>query len=131
MESDGANECLFCTFRVDTENTLLANNLFFARFDNYPVSEGHTLIIPQRHVETPFELTSEELVALGQILERVRAYLAREFSADGYNIGINVGQAAGQTIMHLHIHVIPRHEGDVEDPKGGVRNLIPNLVDYP
>ena len=98
--------------------------------DQYPVSKGHTLIIPRRHVETFFEATDDEVVALMYAVRKAKEQLDEELSPDGYNIGINSGEVAGQTVSHLHIHLIPRYKGDVEDPTGGIRGLIPDKMKY-
>jgi diadenosine tetraphosphate (Ap4A) HIT family hydrolase len=98
--------------------------------DAYPVSRGHTLIIPKRHVGSFFHLTDEERVALLALLSSAKGAVDAEFGPDGYNIGINDGAAAGQTIPHLHIHLIPRYSGDHSDPRGGVRWIFPDKADY-
>ena len=106
------------------------NNTFFAIYDEFPVSDGHVLIIPKRHVESIFDITREELEDLFDLIRKVRELVDRKYSPDGYNIGVNEGYAAGKTIDHLHIHLIPRYIGDVENPVGGVRNVIPGKGDY-
>ncbi len=98
--------------------------------DGFPVSLGHTLVIPRRHVGSFFELTDEERGELLQLLASAKAVLDDELHPSGYNIGINDGVAAGQTVPHLHIHLIPRYSGDCEDPRGGVRWVIPERADY-
>jgi diadenosine tetraphosphate (Ap4A) HIT family hydrolase len=100
------------------------------REDLYPVSPGHLLIIPNRHVANWFELTDEEQRAVMELVNRARIRLDKTLQPDGYNIGINCGEAAGQTVMHVHCHLIPRYEGDREDPRGGVRWVIPELAPY-
>jgi diadenosine tetraphosphate (Ap4A) HIT family hydrolase len=104
--------------------------LAFAIFDGYPVSEGHALVIPRREVATWFDATEDEQRALMSLVDEVKNILDRRFSPDGYNIGINAGEAAGQTVMHLHVHVIPRYRGDMPDPRGGVRHVIPWKGNY-
>jgi diadenosine tetraphosphate (Ap4A) HIT family hydrolase len=111
--------------------TIVENDLAYAVRDIFPVSPGHTLIIPRRHMLNIFEATSAEREALFDILRTVRRDLMDEFSPDGFNIGINEGTAAGQTVMHLHIHIVPRFRGDVDDPRGGVRGVIPSGKNYP
>ncbi len=101
-----------------------------AFFDGYPVSKGHTLIIPKRHVENYFDLTTHEQRALWLLVNRCKKLLTERFHPDGFNVGINVGEAAGQSIFHVHIHLIPRYNGDVENPKGGVRGVIPGKQKY-
>ena len=94
------------------------------------MSDGHTLVIPKRHVKSMFDCNSYEKADILQALETAKVALDREFSPDGYNIGINDGEAAGQTIPHLHIHLIPRYRGDVSDPRGGVRWIFPDKAKY-
>ena len=98
--------------------------------DGYPVSEGHTLIIPKRHIGSYFELTSPEMAAIHDLLRMAKRDLDALYHPDDYNIVINDGPAAGQTVPHVHIHLIPRYKGDVRDPRGGVRWLIPDKADY-
>lgn len=106
------------------------NDLAFAIPDGFPVSPGHTLIVPKRLVATWFDATREEQIAMLELVDRVKADLDARLAPDGYNLGLNVGAAAGQTVMHLHLHVIPRHFGDVPDPRGGVRHVIPGKGNY-
>ena len=98
--------------------------------DGYPISPGHTLVIPKRHVGSFFDLRADERMDLLTLLERAKAGVDAEFKPDGYNIGINDGAAAGQTVPHLHIHLIPRYEDDLPDPRGGVRWIIAEKADY-
>ncbi len=98
--------------------------------DAFPVSPGHTLLVPRRHVVSLFDLTVVEWVELGQLLAWVRTALQAEFRPDGFNIGVNEGVAAGQTVMHLHVHLIPRYRGDRPDPRGGVRSIFPDKARY-
>ncbi len=98
--------------------------------DGFPVSPGHTLIITRRHVPTFFELNERELVAISAAIQKAKQGLEQEFQPDGYNIGVNNGEWAGQSIPHLHVHLIPRYRGDVENPKGGVRWVLPQTADY-
>lgn len=121
-------DCIFCK-EPETE-LLCENELARAFFDKFPVNEGHTLIIPKRHVVTYFDATPQELAAINELVFEVKGILDKRYNPDGYNIGVNVNYAAGQTILHLHVHVIPRYDGDVDDPRGGVRNIKPNLVPY-
>jgi diadenosine tetraphosphate (Ap4A) HIT family hydrolase len=122
-------ECPFCDFVLNGE-PLAEEETCVAKYDKYPVSPGHTLLIPRRHVTTPFELSAKERRGLFKLLLKVRGVLESQFHPAGYNVGVNVGNAAGQTVMHLHVHVIPRYPGDVENPEGGVRNVIPALGPY-
>jgi diadenosine tetraphosphate (Ap4A) HIT family hydrolase len=119
---------LFC--RIPREQILIDGPLAVAARDSYPVSKGHTLIIPRRHVASFFETTEEERQAMLKLLDEAKAALDKELKPDGYNIGINGGAAAGQTVMHLHIHLIPRYAGDRPDPRGGVRWIIPEKAAY-
>ena len=119
--------CPFCT--PDRE-AVFSSDHGFAIFDRYPVTDGHMLVIPRRHVAGYFQLSGEEKADLWNLVERVREYLREKFGPDGFNIGFNENRAAGQTIFHVHIHVIPRYEGDVEDPAGGIRNVIPGKGRY-
>ncbi len=116
------SDCVFC--RLDNLELIAENNLALAFYDGCPINEGHTLIIPRRHVETYFDATPEEHAAIISLVFEVKNYLQKKYSPDGYNIGANVGQAAGQTVFHFHIHIIPRYRGDVADPKGGIRKVI-------
>jgi diadenosine tetraphosphate (Ap4A) HIT family hydrolase len=122
-------ECPFCDFKHF--RVIHGNDLAVALRDEYPVSKGHTLILPRRHVCSWFDATENERSAMLELIDRVRERIeATEPRPDGYNIGINDGEAAGQTIMHLHVHLIPRYRGDVEDPRGGVRHVIPGRGNY-
>ncbi len=97
----------------------------FAAWDRHPVNDGHFLVIPYRHFPDYFDIRDEEREELWSLVARGKVITDEKYHPDGYNIGINVGQCAGQSIPHLHIHVIPRYEGDVENPKGGVRGVVP------
>jgi diadenosine tetraphosphate (Ap4A) HIT family hydrolase len=108
----------------------LANPHALAIYDGFPVSPGHSLIIPKRHVASFFELSREEQESMLDLLAEMREKLLFERNPDGFNIGINDGAAAGQTVMHLHIHLIPRYAGDQPDPRGGVRWIFPDKADY-
>jgi diadenosine tetraphosphate (Ap4A) HIT family hydrolase len=122
------DDCPFC--RMPPERILASNDHAFAVADAFPVSPGHTLVISRRHVADFFELTDEEVAAVHSLLRQSRQQLERENRPNGINVGINVGTAAGQTVMHAHIHLIPRYRGDVANPTGGVRNLIPGKGAY-
>jgi diadenosine tetraphosphate (Ap4A) HIT family hydrolase len=127
IKRDPNNPCLFCK---DPRGVSLERDLAFSARDTYAVSPGHTLVIPRRHVSSFFDLSPDEINAcMGLIIEE-RKRLDEEFKPDGYNIGVNVGQAAGQSIFHVHIHMIPRYKGDVENPQGGVRHVIPKKGHY-
>ena len=120
--------CLFCN--LEKERIIIESDLFVVVRDRYPISKGHTLIIPKRHIDSFFKMTSKEYNALQSILIQAKKNLECEFCPDAYNIGVNDGELAGQTINHLHIHLIPRYKGDVDDPKGGVRWIFPAKADY-
>lgn len=119
--------CPFCSKELVIE---LSNEKAFAIFDSCPVTRGHMLIIPYRHVSSFFEVDPEEKECLLYLLEKAKDLLEELFHPDGFNIGINIGSAAGQTVDHLHIHLIPRYTGDIEDPRGGVRGVIPDKQKY-
>jgi len=120
--------CPFC--HLPTERILKTTTHSLIIRDGYPLSKGHSLIIPKRHIASLFEASPEEQQDLLQAITWVKTQLDEEFKADGYNIGINDGEAAGQTVMHLHIHIIPRYLGDSKDPRGGVRWIFPDKADY-
>ena len=126
---DPNNPCIFCEIRA--EELQFENQLAYSSRDSYPVSELHSLIVPKRHVETYFELSNEEIQACNElILKTKEKILQHDLSVKGFNIGTNVGKIAGQSIMHCHIHLIPRRLGDVENPQGGVRSVIPKKQHY-
>ena len=120
--------CPFCKF-PDSE-CVQATAAGRAFRDQYPLSRGHTLVIPLKHVASLFELSAAEQADLWQLVASVREQLQGEFNPDGFNVGLNDGTAAGQTVMHAHIHVVPRYIGDVADPRGGVRWILPEKADY-
>lgn len=120
--------CKFCT--LSDERILGECEYTITFIDSYPASPGHTLVVPKRHFASFFEATEDELLAIGKAVQSAKPILDNEFAPDGYNIGINVGEAAGQSVYHLHVHVIPRYKGDVEDPRGGVRWILRNKADY-
>lgn len=127
MKSD--ESCLFC--HVDKSLMIISKPLAYAMRDGFPVTPLHTLIIPRRHVASFFELTEDELSACHELLLLLKNEISQEDpSVEGFNIGVNVGQSAGQSVFHCHIHLIPRRTGDVENPKGGVRHLIPGKGFY-
>ena len=122
------SNCPFCT--LPPERIIDSNGFGVIVRDGFPVSPGHSLVIPKRHVGSWFEISREEQIGLLELLDRAKTMLQIEFSPDGYNIGINDGPAAGQTVPHLHIHLIPRYRSDQEDPRGGVRWIIPEKAKY-
>jgi diadenosine tetraphosphate (Ap4A) HIT family hydrolase len=124
-------EELTCPFCMPyPSEKVLENSLAYARWDKHPVTEGHLLIIPKRHFADYFEATAEEKGELWELVDKGKALVDQMFKPDGYNVGINVGASAGQTILHLHIHLIPRRKGDMENPRGGVRHVIPSKGNY-
>jgi diadenosine tetraphosphate (Ap4A) HIT family hydrolase len=117
-----ADDCELCTARdIVAENTLA-----YARYDNNALSRGHVLIVPRRHVAGFFDMTAEEQAAVLSLLNQAKRLIDGKHAPDGYNIGANVGKAAGQSRMHVHVHLIPRYTGDVPDPRGGIRCVLPN-----
>jgi len=121
--------CPFC--RALIQSPRLAENAHaVAITDAYPISRGHSLILSRRHVEDLFDLSTEEATSLWALVPEVRRAIGTADSPAGFNIGVNVGAAAGQTVGHVHVHVIPRYLGDVKDPRGGVRWVIPERADY-
>jgi diadenosine tetraphosphate (Ap4A) HIT family hydrolase len=120
------NSCPFCSIAKPK----LTNGLALAIFDRFPVSTGHLLILPKRHVTDYFAVTKRERFAMEQLLLMGKEIVDKKFRPNGYNIGINVGAEAGQTIMHTHIHLIPRYKGDLPDPRGGIRGVIPTKRTY-
>ena len=126
---DPNNPCLFCNIK---ESGLAdENRLAYASYDTYPVSELHCLIIPKRHTSDYFELTNDEVIACHDLIKKIKEeILLKDPSVKGFNIGSNAGKIAGQSVLHCHIHLIPRREGDVENPQGGVRSVIPTKQHY-
>lgn len=120
--------CPFCDF--DRARLVLEAESAIALRDGFPVADGHTLVIPRRHVQSIFQLSSADQAALWILVAEVRKQLIETDSADAINIGVNDGWAAGQTVEHAHIHLIPRRQGDVADPRGGIRNIIPSKARY-
>ena len=122
-------DCLFCN--IPPVRIVLENELAYAVRDGYPVTEMHSLIIPKRHIQDYFDLTTEELIACDQLIRSLKDEISNsDNSVNGFNIGMNSGETAGQTIFHCHIHLIPRRTGDVDNPRGGVRNIIPDMGNY-
>ena len=125
--------CKFCDIQDGyPEDRLIAENeLAYAVIDRFPVTELHSLVIPKRHVVDLFDLDEPELRAMMELLAENRSYILHEDAAiEGFNVGVNCGVAAGQSIVHVHVHLIPRRRGDVEDPRGGVRGVIPRKRRY-
>lgn len=109
---------------IDPNNYVFESNLFYAVYDRFPVSKGHMLLISKQEKKDFFELDLDERRELQELIIKSKGILDNEYSPDGYNIGMNCGEAAGQTVMHFHCHIIPRYEGDMKDPRGGVRHCI-------
>lgn len=129
MEKMKTNDCIFCN--LDKDRIIKSNRLALAFRDNFPVTKLHTLIVPRRHARDYFELTQEELIACDNLIRQLRMDLVEEDpSIEGFNIGLNAGEVAGQTVFHCHIHLIPRRKGDVENPRGGIRHVIPGKGFY-
>ena len=129
MIRDPNNPCLFCNAKESGIAT--ENELAYASYDSYPVSDFHCLIIPKRHVKDYFEMSDEELLACNDLITKIKnEILTKDKSVKPFNIGTNAGKISGQSIMHCHIHLIPRREGDVDNPQGGVRSVIPKKQHY-
>ena len=126
---DPNNPCLFCNIK---ESELAHHNeLAYASYDTYPVSENHCLIIPKRHINNYFDLSKDELIACDDLIRIVKdEIIKRDKTVKGFNLGTNIGKVSGQSIFHCHFHLIPRRQGDVENPQGGVRSVIPNKQHY-
>ena len=120
--------CIFCN--IDKNRMILENEDAFVIYDAFPVSKGHMLIIPKKHIENYFEADEEIKLKLWKLVDKGKEMADKKFTPQGYNIGINCCEAAGQTVMHLHIHLIPRYSGDIENPRGGVRGVIPDKRIY-
>jgi len=124
----GQHDCPFC--RLEANRPRLESEFAVAFPDAFPVAEGHTLVVPKRHVAGLFDLPEEEQAAVWRLVAQVRASLLADLRPDGFTVGVNDGPAAGQTVMHAHVHVIPRRHGDVADPRGGVRWVVPDKAAY-
>lgn len=120
--------CPFC--HTNQSEIIFQNQHCFSMYDHFPVSTGHTLIIPKRHISNYFDLSQDEQCAIIHLLNLSKTTIEFVYKPDGYNIGINIGKSAGQTVFHVHVHLIPRYYGDVNDPSGGVRGVIPNKKTY-
>lgn len=123
-------DCLFCNF--DKKEYVLENELAFVIYDKFPVNKGHVLVIPKRHFESYFDITNDELIKTNELIRKMKDILIEEYEPDGFNIGINIGKYGGQSIFHLHIHIIPRYKNDVKKDrlKGGIRNFKEAIVKY-
>ncbi len=129
MLKDPNNPCLFCN--PTSSGIARENDLAYASYDSFPVSNFHCLIIPKRHINDYFDLTNDELIACNDLIKIIKnEIIKKDNTVQAFNIGTNVGRISGQSIMHCHIHVIPRRKGDVENPQGGVRSVIPKNQHY-
>lgn len=120
------SSCVFCTIN----ESIFDDNHFWIIKDNYPVSSGHTLIIPKKHILSLFDLDQQDFIHLHSVIKKLKLFLDQQYNPDGFNIGINDGKSAGRTIDHLHIHVIPRYLNDQKDPRGGIRLIFPEKANY-
>ena len=126
---DPNNPCLFCN--IKESGLVKENGLAYVSYDTYPVTDMHCLIIPKRHVQDYFDLTDEEIIACNTLIKNIKKEIEfKDPNVKGFNIGTNAGKISGQSILHCHIHLIPRREGDVENPQGGVRSVIPSKQYY-
>ena len=128
MESE---DCKYCDDEYQySERTVIENDFWFGNFDKHPVRPGHMKIIPRRHVNSVEELVPQELLWMPDIFDKAKRKIEERFRPDGFNVGYNEGEAAGQTVPHLHLHLMPRYKGDCEDPTGGVRKIDPEKGNY-
>ena len=126
---DPNNPCLFCD--IKKSGSVYENELAYASYDSYPVTEHHCLIIPKRHIKDYFDLSNDELVACNELIQIIKKEITKKDpTVKGFNLGTNIGKVSGQSILHCHLHLIPRREGDVDNPQGGVRSVIPNKQHY-
>ena len=127
--TDPNNPCIFCN--INKSGLAKENDLAYASYDTYPVTDKHCLIIPKRHVKDYFDLTNKEIIACNELIKEIKQEIEiDDLYVKGFNIGTNAGKSAGQSVLHCHIHLIPRREGDVENPQGGVRSVIPLKQHY-
>ncbi len=122
--------CIFCEINKTKSRIILENSHALATYDQYPVSQGHTLIILKRHFPSIFEASSEEITAIFDLAKQIQKLLSKQYNPNGYNVGFNDLKAAGQSIPHCHMHIIPRYQGDVKNPRGGIRGVIPGKQNY-
>lgn len=118
--ADSADVCELC----QVDQVLFESDVAYVRFDNHSLSRGHVLVVPRRHVANFFDMTAQEKASVVALLDRAKAHIGEQFNPDGYNIGVNIGRAGGQSRMHVHVHLIPRYTGDVDDPSGGIRCVL-------
>ena len=127
--SDPNKPCLFCESKES--GFIIENHLAYVSYDTYPVSKYHCLIIPKRHMKNFFDLTNDELVACNDLIKIIKKdIINKDPRVEGFNLGTNIGRVSGQSILHCHFHLIPRRSGDVENPQGGVRSVIPSKQHY-
>tara|TARA_B100001093_G_C26403005_1_gene832097 strand:- start:248 stop:652 length:405 start_codon:yes stop_codon:yes gene_type:complete len=127
--SDPNNPCIFC--KTNQNELIFENDLAYASSDSYPVSQFHSLVVPKRCIENYFELNEKEILACNDLIKKLKKkIISEDKSVEGFNIGTNAGKVAGQSIFHCHIHVIPRRKGDVDNPQGGIRSVIPLKQHY-
>ena len=127
--SNPNNPCLFCN--ISQSGNVHENDFAYASYDSYPVSKFHCLIIPKRHIKDYFDLSNEELIACNNLIKIIKKEIInKDKTVKGFNLGTNIGKISGQSIMHCHFHLIPRRDGDVENPQGGVRSVIPQKQHY-
>ena len=129
VSTEGRAECPFCDLNPNRQ-TITESATAYAIYDKHPVSAGHALVIPKRHIVNYFELATKEQTACWLIINRVQEIVQEKYQPHGFNVGINIGKLAGQTVLHVHIHLIPRYVGDVEFPDGGIRGIIPDKRKY-
>jgi len=129
MSASSPQTCPFCT--MPSDRIVEENEHAYVVLDAYPVASGHSLVVSRRHVGDVFELSDDEITSMLRLIKAARERIDRSLHPDGYNVGVNVGKVSGQTIPHVHIHVIPRYQGDIDDPTGGVRGVIPEKMRYP
>ena len=126
---DPNNPCLFCS--IEESGLADENMLAYASYDTYPVSELHCLIIPKRHIKDYFELTNDEVISCYELIRKIKEeILLKDSSVKGFNIGSNIGKISGQSVLHCHVHLIPRRKSDIKNPRGGVRGVIPSKQKY-
>ena len=123
------SSCPFCT-KIANGDVQFTNDLAVAIPDGFPLNPGHTLVVPERHVSSFFDLSQTEQKAIWSLVPLVRSRIDEEHSPSGYNLGLNIGESAGQTVDHAHLHIVPRYKGDVADPRGGVRWVLPERAAY-
>jgi diadenosine tetraphosphate (Ap4A) HIT family hydrolase len=130
IQGEAHDDCPFCTY-INSGEKLIENEYAVAKLDKYPVTNGHTLVIPKRHFSEYFDITQAEQNGIYELVRIRRKQLIEEDSSiEGFNVGVNSGKVAGQTVFHCHVHLIPRRKGDIEDPRGGIRGAIPNKMKY-